>query len=64
MKRRFIAGATCPSCQSSDSLRWWVENDIELVECVDCDYKEQRLPKAVEQSEHNGQEMIGVFKPE
>ncbi|MEF1229890.1 DNA-binding protein, partial [Vibrio fortis] len=38
--------------------------NIELVECVDCDFTEQRKPKTVEKSEHANQEMIGIFKPE
>nr|WP_202601680.1 YheV family putative zinc ribbon protein [Vibrio toranzoniae] len=63
-KKRFIAGASCPSCNTQDTLRWWVENNIELVECVDCDFTEQRQPKTVEKSEHANQEMIGIFKPE
>lgn len=46
------------------TLRWWIENNIELVECVDCDFSEQRKPKTVEKSEHANQEMIGIFKPE
>ncbi|MCV5837059.1 YheV family putative metal-binding protein, partial [Escherichia coli] len=43
-KKRFIAGATCPQCSQQDTLRWWIENNIELVECVECDYTEQRKP--------------------
>lgn len=64
IKKRFIAGANCPNCQAQDTLRWWVENNIELVECVECDYTEQRKPQTVEKSEHAQSEMIGIFKPE
>lgn len=63
-KKRFIAGASCPSCQQQDTLMWWTENNIELVECVECDFKEQRMPKSVEKNKHADQEMIGIFKPE
>ncbi|ELM6622074.1 YheV family putative metal-binding protein [Vibrio fluvialis] len=63
-KKRFIAGASCPSCKAQDTLRWWIENNIELVECVECDYQEQRKPKSVESSEHGSDQMIGIFKPE
>ena len=31
MKKRFIAGASCPKCQTQDSLKWWMENNIEIV---------------------------------
>lgn len=63
-KKRFIAGASCPNCQTQDTLRWWVENNIELVECVECDYTEQRKPQSVEKTSHADEQMIGIFKPE
>lgn len=68
MKKRFIAGAVCPACQKQDTLRWWRENDIETVECVECQHTDRRLPQSVEQSEQHGkdkkQQVIGIFKPE
>ncbi|WP_260259982.1 YheV family putative zinc ribbon protein [Vibrio intestinalis] len=64
MKKRFIAGASCPKCNQQDTLRWWIENNIELVECVDCSYQEQRKPQSVEKTERGGEEMIGIFKPD
>ncbi|OCH78618.1 DNA-binding protein [Vibrio genomosp. F10] len=63
-KKRFIAGASCPKCQAPDALRWWIENNIEMVECVECQHVDQRKPKSVDSSEHASQEMIGIFKPE
>ena len=63
-KKRFIAGAHCPNCKTEDTLRWWIENNIELVECVECDYAEQRKPQSVENSQHATEQMIGIFKPE
>ncbi|MDV7105437.1 YheV family putative zinc ribbon protein [Vibrio sp. TH_r3] len=63
LKKRFIAGASCPKCAAQDSLRWWVENSIEMVECVECHHLDKRLPKTMEQSEHSDQDMIGFFKP-
>ena len=62
-KKRFIAGATCPNCSAADTLRWWVENGIEMVECVECGYTDKRAPASVESSGHSEQEMIGIFKP-
>ncbi|MGL6261289.1 YheV family putative zinc ribbon protein [Vibrio sp. WXL103] len=64
MKKRFIAGASCPECQNVDSLRWWIENNIEWVECVECQHKAQRSPKSLEQSPQSEQQMIAIFKPD
>ncbi|PFG55119.1 hypothetical protein ATG66_1381 [Vibrio sp. ES.051] len=64
IKKRFIAGASCPKCSQQDTLRWWIENSIELVECVECEFTEQRKPQSVEKNKHSKQEMIGIFKPE
>jgi|TARA_B100001057_G_C22351094_1_gene757109 uncharacterized metal-binding protein (TIGR02443 family) len=64
MKKRFIAGASCPKCATSDTLRWWIENNIELVECVECGHKDQRTPQPEKSTQHGGGEMIGIFKPE
>ncbi|KLV05611.1 MULTISPECIES: YheV family putative zinc ribbon protein [Photobacterium] len=67
-KKRFIAGAVCPSCNKQDTLRWWQENDVERVECVECGHTDVRAPKSVEQSEQlsaqTKQQVIGIFKPE
>ncbi|MEH0667306.1 YheV family putative metal-binding protein [Vibrio scophthalmi] len=64
MKKRFIAGASCPHCQAQDTLRWWIENNIEWVECVECQHTDQRKPQEVEKTPHAGQDMIGIFKPD
>lgn len=64
IKKRFIAGATCPQCQQSDSLRWWEESQVEWVECVECGFEKQRTSNAVETSSHGQEKMIGIFQPE
>ena len=64
MKKRFIAGTSCPKCSQQDTLRWWIENNIELVECVECEYQEKRKPQTVGKTKHAKQEMIGLFKPD
>jgi uncharacterized metal-binding protein (TIGR02443 family) len=64
VRKRFIAGASCPSCSTQDTLRWWLENNIEWVECVECEFKEQRKPQSLEKSPQGNAEMIGVFKPD
>ncbi|OEF30096.1 YheV family putative zinc ribbon protein [Vibrio rumoiensis] len=63
-KKRFIAGASCPMCKQADSLRVWEENQIEVVECVECDYVEQKTPEKVEKSPRASEQMIGIFKPD
>ncbi|SJL83698.1 YheV family putative zinc ribbon protein [Vibrio palustris] len=64
IKKRFIAGANCPSCHAQDTLRWWIENNIEMVECVECQHTDQRVPKEAQSSKHTQEHMIGIFKPE
>ncbi|NLS14661.1 YheV family putative metal-binding protein [Vibrio sp. SM6] len=64
IKKRFIAEARCPSCQQQDVLRWWIASNIEWVECVECDFVQQRLPQSVEKSGHQEQTMIGIFRPD
>ncbi|MCM2678390.1 YheV family putative zinc ribbon protein [Echinimonas agarilytica] len=36
LKRRFIAGATCPKCNAQDTLALVATDDSSYVECVDC----------------------------
>ncbi|WP_105902902.1 YheV family putative zinc ribbon protein [Vibrio gangliei] len=68
MRKRFIAGAKCPLCEQTDSLRVWEQNDIEVVECVECDYVEQKVEqataKAIENTPRQSDQLIGIFKPE
>ncbi|KPA53626.1 metal-binding protein [Photobacterium leiognathi subsp. mandapamensis] len=68
IKKRFIAGAKCPSCQAIDTLRWWQQDDVEHVECVACDHNDTRAPQSVNESEQlsstTKQQVIGVFKPD
>ena len=67
-KKRFIAGAVCPACHKQDTLRWWQENEIEMVECVACHHTDRRVPQSVTDSEQLSpeakQQVIGIFKPE
>jgi uncharacterized metal-binding protein (TIGR02443 family) len=54
-KKRFIAGAKCPSCDQSDKLVLFLEEGFETFECVACGYKEQfdsnGQPRTVAKSE-------------
>jgi len=64
MKRRFIAGAKCPKCQAQDRVVMITTHDDEWIECVECDYTEQR-PSEENYVESEVADDIGViqFKP-
>ncbi|WP_133407846.1 YheV family putative zinc ribbon protein [Parashewanella tropica] len=62
IKKRFVAGAKCPKCHTQDSIVLFKENNIETVECVECDYREQQTETKVKK-QASGQ-VIGVFKPD
>jgi len=36
IKKRFIAGATCPDCGAQDSIRVWQQDGVWQRECVHC----------------------------
>ncbi len=40
VKKRFIAGAKCPQCQSIDTLRCYKLDGQDFRECVACDFHE------------------------
>lgn len=64
LKRRFIAGAKCPRCQTLDSIVMLTTSDDEWIECIDCDYSEQR-PTEIEATTTIETDTVGVvqFKP-
>jgi hypothetical protein len=62
-RKRFIAGATCPTCKSMDSLMLFFENNVEKLACVKCDYKETQTDKNVTSATRTSESVIGVFKP-
>lgn len=66
IKKRFIAGATCPACTKEDTLRWWVDAHVEVIECVACGHADRRLPAQSQSSKESKQtdpSVIGFFKP-
>ncbi|MFV9997495.1 MAG: YheV family putative zinc ribbon protein [Arsenophonus endosymbiont of Dermacentor nuttalli] len=38
IRKRFIAGAVCPQCQSQDTLMFWQKNAFDLIKCIKCHY--------------------------
>ncbi len=66
VKKRFIAGAKCPHCEKVDTLRWWKELHIEVIECVMCGHQDRRSPEHApnDQAPINDAQVIGIFKPQ
>lgn len=64
MRKRFIAGATCPKCQAKDTLALWKENNIDVVECVKCGHQMREADKQVRDRVRTNEQVIGIFHPE
>ena len=64
IKKRFIAGAKCPSCNNIDTLMLYFENNVEKLACVSCDYTETQTNQEVSKASKQNSGIIGVFKPE
>ncbi|GAA0343474.1 YheV family putative zinc ribbon protein [Bowmanella denitrificans] len=63
IRKRFIAGATCPKCQAMDTLMLYMQNNIEHVECVSCGHKQSQPQDQVKAATRSSESVIGVFKP-
>ena len=61
-KKRFIAGAVCPSCSAIDTMMLYLEHGVEKVECVSCGHAQTQTDDQVAEASHG--EVIGIFKPE
>ncbi|MDR5610333.1 MULTISPECIES: YheV family putative zinc ribbon protein [unclassified Arsenophonus] len=42
IRKRFIAGAVCPKCQSQDTLMVWQKNAFDYLECKKCHYRQSQ----------------------
>ncbi|MCW8093297.1 YheV family putative zinc ribbon protein [Alteromonas sp. ASW11-130] len=62
-RKRFIAGATCPKCQASDTVMLYLEHNVEKLECVACGYTESQAEKNVQNAAKAENSVIGIFKP-
>ena len=40
-KKRFIAGAVCPSCSAMDRIVMYREGESDYRECVECGFKDE-----------------------
>ncbi|WP_370980496.1 YheV family putative zinc ribbon protein [Agaribacterium sp. ZY112] len=41
-KKRFIAGAVCPACKQEDKIQLWLENGLNVFQCVSCGHREEQ----------------------
>jgi len=64
IKKRFVAGATCPKCRALDTIMLYFENNVEKLQCVECNYSESQADNKVAKATRNSESVIGVFKPE
>lgn len=62
MKKRFIAGAVCPKCNTQDSLALTKEHGVEKVTCVQCGMEMTQPEAQVEPQVRQTEQVIGVFK--
>lgn len=63
LKKRFIAGAVCPSCKAMDTMALTKENGVEKVTCVSCGEQMVQTEAQVEEVVREHEQVIGVFKP-
>ena len=66
-RKRFIAGATCPACDESDTLRWWSKENSEYIECVACLHQDHRSMSkeqpVTDKSTKTSDQVIEIFTP-
>jgi len=63
VKRRFIAGAKCPRCGNTDTVRSCASEEREWMECVSCGYEEERPTEVTPVEEHKDEDSgVVVFK--
>ena len=63
-RKRFIAGAVCPQCQSKDTLALWREQDVDNVVCVKCGFTQRQTDGTIAEKNPVGERIIGIFHPE
>jgi len=64
VKKRFIAGATCPKCQAMDTMALTKENNVETVTCVNCGEQMSQAQEHIAQEVRPNEQVIGIFKQE
>ncbi len=64
VKKRFIAGAKCPTCHAIDTMALTKEHNVEKVTCVSCGHQMSHIEPDVEKAVRQHEQVIGIFKPE
>lgn len=64
VKKRFIAGAICQSCQAQDTVFVFKENNVEKLECVSCGFQMSQPEDKVQEQLRQDESVIGIFKPQ
>ena len=64
VRKRFIAGAKCPTCQAQDTLAMWRENNIDVGECVKCGHQMREADKEAREHVRKEEQVIGIFHPD
>ena len=62
-RKRFIAGAVCPQCNSLDTLTLWAEDQVEVVECIKCGLHKRQTDERVSKALRPEEQVIGIFDP-
>ncbi|MGM3173333.1 YheV family putative zinc ribbon protein [Dickeya lacustris] len=63
-RKRFIAGAVCPKCQTQDTLAVGREGDDDVVVCVQCGYQQSQAEAPLKATAAPVGEIIGLFRPQ
>lgn len=63
-RKRFIAGAVCPQCQAQDTLAVGREDDVDVVECVQCGYHQRQSDTPATEAAPYGDTLIARFHPD
>ncbi|TKI04982.1 YheV family putative zinc ribbon protein [Martelella alba] len=65
-RKRFIAGAVCPECQSRDTLAIWrdEQDEFDNVVCVQCGFTQRQTDKTITEKKPAPERIIGIFHPE
>jgi len=63
-RKRFIAGAVCPQCQSNDTLALGRDHDVDTITCVKCGFTQRQTDGTNAEKRALPEHIIGIFDPE
>lgn len=62
MRKHFIAGARCPSCNAEDRIRLCRDEGREWIECVACGYASEAPPPPEHPQAEDSTQEVGVVR--